>query len=219
VTRFVVSNFSASETVRPHMETRLKFPLWIEPVERRGLYGADLESGGFGPLYGASLLLGAIGLAVLWAHRSMRSAAALVLLAASCLVASMFVHAETWWARYVPQAWLLPLLVAVPSLASPMRSLRWWIGAGVVALTVVNLLVVGANVGWRQAKYAFENRSALQQMSAQPVEVYFGQFRALRRRLSEAGVEFRTLSAPPDGASGLHPFPAPGQQASWRLAR
>ena len=52
-TRFFVSNFSRSELVRPPQSTRLKFPLSIERLELRGLYGADIESGGFGPLYGA----------------------------------------------------------------------------------------------------------------------------------------------------------------------
>ena len=49
VSRFLVSSFSRSETVRPPKGTRVKFPLSIGPQERRGLYSADLESGGFGP--------------------------------------------------------------------------------------------------------------------------------------------------------------------------
>jgi hypothetical protein len=221
-TRFLVSSFSRSELVRPPQSTRLKFPLSIERGELRGLYGADIESGGFGPLYGAMLLLAGLGGMSLWARRSTREAAGIVLIIGGCVLVSMFVHRETWWARFIPQAWLLPMLVMVPSLCSPKRSLQWWVGSGLVGLAMINLLIVGANVGWRQLKYARETQRSLREMSAaQPVIVYLGGFRSLRQRLSEAHVDFQMVETPPE--SGLrHTIPSPGNQsdqAFWFASR
>jgi hypothetical protein len=218
--RFLVSSFSRSETVRPPHGTRAKFPLSIGPQERRGLYSADLESGGFGPLYGALLLLAGVAAVTLCINRSSRRVAGVVLLIAGCVLATIFVHRETWWARYIPQAWLLPMLIAIPSLCAPRRSVQWWLGAGLVGLAVVNLSVVGANVGWRQLKYARDIRVALQQMSstAPPVTVYLGPFRSLRQRLTEARIDFRMIETPTDsGVTGhaRNAIPTPGNVAFW----
>jgi hypothetical protein len=215
VTRFLVSNFSRSELVRPPRSTRLKFPLSIERGELRGLYGADIESGGFGPLYGAALLLACVGGISLWVGRSTRPAGGIVLIAAGCLLVTMFVHRETWWARYVPQAWLLPMLVMIPSLCTPRRSFQWWLGGGLAVLATINLLIIGANVGWRQINYARDMRESLQNMAAAaPVDVYLGSFRSLRQRLREAGLDFQMVEAPLD-SERRHAIPAPGNQAFW----
>ena len=220
VTRFLVSSFSLSETVRPPQGTRSKFPFWIAPQERRGLYSADLESGGFGPLYGALLLIAGVAAVSLGVTRSTRRTAGIVLLICGCVLATIFVHQETWWARYVPQAWLLPMVIAIPSLAALRRSFQWWLGCGLVGLAVVNLLVVAANVGWRQLKYARDIRVTLQQMSSTepPVNVHFGPFKSLRQRLVEANVDFRVIDSPAEiGLAGQvrYPIPTPGNLAFW----
>jgi hypothetical protein len=135
-----------------------------------------------------------------------------VLLIGACVSVSMFIHSETWWARYVPQAWLLPLMVAVPSFCSPRRSLRWYLGGVMVALASANVLIVGANVGWNHVVYARATRTVLREMAAapQPVSVYLGSFRSLRQRLREAGIAFTIVDTPPDSSSRRHPIPAPG---------
>lgn len=217
ITRFLVSSFSRSEPVRSPQSTRVKFPLSVGSEERRGLYSADLESGGFGPLYGALLLLAGVAGLALVIRRSTRSTGGVVLLIAGCVIATMFVHRETWWARYIPQAWLLPMLVAIPSLGAVRRSFQWWLGCGLVGLAVVNLLVVAANVGWRQAKYARDTRTTLQKMSSAdaPVYVYLGPFRSLRQRLTEAKIDFRELEAPTDVGQARNAIPTPGNLAFW----
>jgi hypothetical protein len=220
VSRFLVSSFSRSETVRPPRGTRAKFPFSIGPEERRGLYSADLESGGFGPLYGALLVVAGVAAVTLYIRRSSRRVAGVVLLIAGCVLATIFVHRETWWARYIPQAWLLPMLIVIPSLCAPRRSVQWWLGSGLVGLAVVNLLVVSANVGWRQLKYARDIRVALQQMSstAAPVPVYLGPFQSLRQRLTEAGIDFRMIDTPTDSGITGHArnaIPTPGNVAFW----
>jgi hypothetical protein len=214
VTRFLVSNFSQSEFVRPPSSTRLKFPLWIARDELRCCY-AGSEAGGFGPLYGAMLLLAGVGGLSLWASRSTRRLGGIVLTVGAGVLVSVFVHSETWWARYVPQAWLLPMLVMIPSLASPRRSFQWLLGCVLVGLTTIDLLIVGANVGWYQLKYTLATRRSLQEMTAaQPVNVNLAMFRSLRQRLSEGGVDFRIVETPPESVV-RHVIPAPGGHAFW----
>jgi len=89
-----------------------------------------------------------------------------------------------------------------------------------LAHTVGNLLVVAANVGWRQLKYARDIRVTLQQMSSTepPVNVHFGPFKSLRQRLVEANVDFRVIDSPAEiGLAGQvrYPIPTPGNLAFW----
>jgi hypothetical protein len=48
-----------------------------------------------------------------------------------------------------------------------------------------------------------------------PVTVYFGPLGALRRRLLEAGIDFRAVETPPAGQPRRHRIPVAGNQAFW----
>jgi hypothetical protein len=103
----------------------------------------------------------------------------------------------------------------IPSLASPRRSFQWLLGCVLVGLTTIDLLIVGANVGWYQLKYTLATRQSLREMSAaQPVNVNLAMFRSLRQRLSEAGVDFHMVDTAPESAV-RHVIPAPGSNAYW----
>ena len=217
VGRFLTSNFSRTEAVRAPQRTSLKLPLAIAPGERRGIYAADVESGGFGPLYGAMLLLGAAAAGVLLANRGTRRVGAVALLIVAAIAASVLVHAETWWARYVPQAWLMPLVPAAACAAAARVRVVRGIGVALVVLAAVNVAVVAANVGYQQWRFTQATQAALEAMRAapQPVAVYLGGFRPLQRRLREAGVAFTTLREAPDRSAVRHVIPAPGGRAFW----
>jgi hypothetical protein len=215
--RFLISSFSRTDVVRAPQSTRMKFPLWIGPEERRGVYGADLEAGGFGPWYGMMLILAAVSGLALLSHPAMRASGATALLIGVCLVASILVHGETWWARYIAHLWLLPLLVAVPSLHCDRRSAIAWLGCSILVAATVNLLIVGANVGWNRLKYLNLHRATMMEIAAapQPITVYLGGFRPLRQRLLEAGVKFTLVEEEPDARLERHPLPVPGGGAFW----
>ena len=117
VTRFVVSNFARSEPVRPPQSTRTKFPLSIGSEERRGLYGADLESGGFGPLYGALLLLAGVGGLALCIRRSTRPTGGIVLITAGCIWRRCSCTKKPGGPATSRKRGWLPMLVAIPSLS------------------------------------------------------------------------------------------------------
>lgn len=214
--RFLISNFSRTEVVRAPNSSHLKWPLTFGPGELRGAYNVGTEIGGFGPLYGAMLLLataGAIGLAV---RAETRRLAGWALVAAGCVLVSAFVHSETWWARYAPQSWLVPLVIAAACLAAPRRPARL-AGLGIVGLASLNLFIITANIAWDQLLYEQRNRAAFDavRQSPQPVTVYFGGFGALRRRLQEAGVDYTVVMTPPDGSSTRHPFATVSGESVW----
>jgi hypothetical protein len=112
------------------------------------------------------------------------------------------------------------MLVMVPSLYATRRSFQWWLGGGMAALATVNLLIVGANVGWRQLTYARDMQKTLREMSAaaQPVHVYLGSFQSLRQRLREADVDFQKVETPSE-TEPRRAIPSPGHEAFWLESR
>jgi hypothetical protein len=217
LTRFAVSTFSRTEPARAPDGTHVKWPWSIAPGEARVLYGADITVGGFGPLFGAALFLALFAAIVAAGAPATRRRAVPVLLVAACVAASMFIHAETWWARYVPQAWLVPVLIVFVTLEAPRRSLPWMAGCVLAGILAVDLILIGANVGWDETRYVQQNRASLEQLLAArpPVTVYLGPFTSLRERLSEAGVAFKVIDTPPSAPIVRHALPAPGEGAFW----
>ncbi len=218
VMRFLLANLSYTATVRPPNSTMLKIPLRVMRDELwGGAYPGDLEAGGFGPLYSGLLLLGVAGALMLLSRPSTRALGWIVAAVSAALLLSIFTHRETWWARYVPQAWLLPIVAAVASLCAPVRSLQWRLGAVLVALAALNVAIVGFNVAQRDVMYARSMRETLSQMAAapRPVTVYVGPFRALRRRFHEAAIDYTLLDVPRGAARGRHMIPSDGHRAFW----
>ena len=215
--RFAMSVMSPSSPTRSPESIHLKFPLSVQRSEARALYSADLEVGGFGPLFGAVLVLAGVAMLALVITRSTRMAGATACVIIGALLASMFVHGETWWARYVPQAWLLPLIVASAALAVPAEGTTRLLAYAMIGLLLLNVFIVAANVAWDELRYVRANRATLLAMSAvhQPVPVYFSVFPSLRQRLREAGVPFRIINRPFDASARRHDLPAPGHQAFW----
>jgi len=70
---------------------------------------ADLRIGGFGPFFGITIALALLAASLL--IRGPRSGIGFLLIALGTLL-SVVVNPQMWWARYVPQLWLLPVLVA-----------------------------------------------------------------------------------------------------------
>ncbi len=84
----------------------VKPPFTIDRRELAALPEADLRLGGFGPLFSGVLL---VGLMVMLARRTLGLPLPEVLPAgAALLLATAFCNPALWWARYVPQLWLLP---------------------------------------------------------------------------------------------------------------
>jgi hypothetical protein len=195
VSRFVIATFSRTGNNMSPLSTELKYPWSVRLSELRAL--ESLTGGGFGPLYAAALVaaLAVLGV-VAWLTRRSRTHLAIWVIAAATL-ASLFVHEEAWWARYVPQAWFLPWLVALGSL---LTRPRWVRGAGVALLVLISadLALIGVGLARAQRAYLAGTEQYLREMHAapKPVHVYLHAFPAFRRRLVEADIPYVEIAPP-----------------------
>jgi hypothetical protein len=139
--------------------------LSIDPDEWQALAYADLRIGGFGPLFGAGVLAAgvlAVGVVAAGRRRTQERETqrtprgrpwlgpqGLLLGGGGLLLTSAFCTPGVWWARYVPQLWLVPAGLVVLgvvesgrrwSLVTALQMWRW----GTAALLALNLAVVAA---------------------------------------------------------------------------
>ena len=208
VSRFLTVNFAEANGDYPPPATTAKFPLVVRSAEMSAWRIGDARIGGLGPLYGALLVAGLILVLACLAGGRQDPIQAACLIVACVLVASVFVHSEGWWARYAPQAWLVPLAVATGALRARPRLLRWG-GSALVAMAALNsLLVIGGVAGSQVAYRAAVDASLREMASVGEVQVYMHRLMSLRRRLTEAGIMFRVSDARPGPDVVRHAIPS-----------
>jgi hypothetical protein len=117
---------------------------------------------------------------------------------------SLLAGIHTWWARYGPQLWWLPIIAVIAGLAVPgWRAVRWsaW---SLAALLLVNAILVGvAHFQWEFAatRTTQEQLAFLRQQEEVEVDLqYFGE--PFGERLRAAGVQFRATNR----LQGDHPM-------------
>jgi len=171
----------------------LKVPFVVDGSELSVFIRPWVKIGGFGPLFGGVVLLTGV-LLFLSAVRRPRRAAMIVLVVAP-LALSVVVNPVCWKARYVPQSWLVPLVVAAMVLATSRRRLEKMIAWAVLVAACANSLLVA----WGHVPAVVYNSNRLRahllelKVNRQPVEVDFGPFRANRVRLAELGIDFEEV--------------------------
>jgi hypothetical protein len=148
---------------------------------------------GFGPLFSGALL---IGLPLLGMALVRPGVPRLVLaLLAGTIIASLLIGPHTWWARYAPQLWWLPVVAVIGGLAVPNGRTAPWVATGLAAVLLANaMLIAFAHFRWEIAA----TRTLREQMAflraQESVEVDFAYFgESFGERLRAAGVRFRAV--------------------------
>lgn len=112
IEKFVISLFSKSENVTyGEKEPTIKYPFKLYKTEIDELYAADLRIGGFGPLFALITIITTpifIYLVFKIIKKDKEISSYIFLSLISIIVSSILVG-ENWWARYVPQLYLIPI--------------------------------------------------------------------------------------------------------------
>jgi hypothetical protein len=169
---------------------RLKPPFTIRWEEGGACAGCETRLAGLGPLFSGALVLAVIAAAL--GRRRASVAAALV---AAALVGTTLATAEGWWARFAPQLWLVPIVLALPALAAPRRPGARLAGVLVLAVLAADAGLVIVNNLNRFGRTDHELRRQLAALAATPgtMEVRFDKFESAGVRLTEAGIRWRSV--------------------------
>ena len=166
-----------------------KIPFTFTRAEFESVSTPDPRVAGFGPLFGGILILslsvGMASFALLFLRRHSGAPSAWRIptggksdlwLLIGLVAASALANPELWWARYVPQLWTLPLLVAL-GLGGPLSdrvglATRWVVVAAML-LTGFASLGIGAFQGARSSMVVERDLMRLES-SRTPLTVYYG---------------------------------------------
>jgi hypothetical protein len=110
-------------------------------------------------------------------------------------MASVLINPEPWWARYVPQFWMLPLMASILALSLKNRILKV-LGYGIIIVLTANIFLVSSNYLDKNLKMTQAIEQQLRTISStkQPLVVSFaGDFRSNRIRFAEWGIKFREV--------------------------
>lgn len=101
-----------------------------------GFNTANARYGGFGPIFGLEFCL---ALLFLFFVRNR-----VILYTCILMLISVFIIEEAWWARYVPQIWLIPLFIATDFLRINEKLTKTILGGILLLLALTNI----CNMGW-----------------------------------------------------------------------
>jgi hypothetical protein len=155
-------------------------------------YFHEVRISGFGPLFSGALIfsLFLFGM-VLFRPTISRE---VIILFIGVIILSVLISKHTWWARYGPQLWWLPIIAVAAGFISGWRPARWTAYV-LTAILLVNAVLVGvAHFRWeREATRTTYEQMALLRQNGE-VDVDFQYFREpFGERLRAAGVTFRAV--------------------------
>lgn len=192
VRRLAVSLFSKSE-VLPIPSFKLKPPFTFSLDEIQAFAFPDVRMGGFGPLFSGAIVLSVAILVVLFSkYRWRLLCAAHLLVLMGLIFISALSLSESWWARYAPQVWMLPLLTAIVGLLITRRGLSRGLAFALLLLLFANNLLISYEYTIFTARYS---ELAAQQLGTlkkqeQPIPAKFGIFSGVRHRFERKGIRY-----------------------------
>ncbi len=189
------SLFSTSASGLPGaVSIKSKIPFTVSRHEPGVFVAPDVRVGGFGPLFGAALLVAGVLAAALIAF-SLR-AAAICLSVAIALLASVLLMPAAWWARYVPQLWLVPIAIALAPAPSKYRFVSRLQFLLFAVLAADATMVLAGSLGGK-VRGELAVREELRGLQGLPsgIEARIGRMEGARFRLANAGVPSRVVPA------------------------
>ncbi len=181
----------------------LKVPFTVGADELKWFETVDVRICGWGPLTSGVLLFALVAFCV-GTRSSPREHRRLAVLLACCVLATIFAMPHPWYARYVPQLWLLPVITAVVLLLNGRR-LPSILGSILILLMAANLLFVSVPCFQTSIAKTKLMHSQLRWLARQNrvFPVAFGDYVFNRRRFQEWNIKYRPVEVLPPEAKQM----------------
>jgi hypothetical protein len=182
--------------VQPYNDGLNALPMWpfLVPLKKLIVYRThEPRVAGFGPFFSGALSLSLMLTAWLSFKSRMRG---LLLLGYVTLIPSLLVSIHTWWARYGPQMWWIPILPVIAIFFSSQSRIQTKAAWALVTILMVNALVVAViHLDWKIMATRTLNRQLTElRDSGKEIEVelkWFGE--AVGRRFKTWGIPYHRV--------------------------
>ena len=181
------SLFGKTQNISSNGESELKIPFMKYKGE--SLNDPDVRVAGFGYFFSGIVLLCAI--LVLLNFKGFMQRAFIFYFA--LILGSCLINPELWWARYVPQMWLLPFIIIIFSFNLSLNKVSHYIRNAVIFFLALNFLFTAKlplNTGYKNAI-----QSQLARIKTDEVFVYMplGWEKSFNIKLIEKGIKVHNL--------------------------
>jgi len=194
--KLFLSTFSESASTYPPEASKLKLPLTIQSVKEREYFtNTDVRVAGFGPLFSGAIILTLI-VCLLSLRRDLIKTRMTVLIA-SLLMSSILINPEAWWARYVPQLWMLPLLFTILALSLKSNILNF-LGYAIIVVLLANILMVSSiyfENNFKMSQAIEQQLSNISNNNQMLIVNFYQDFRSNRIRFVEKDIKYRELKS------------------------
>lgn len=192
--KLIISTFSRSENFDNRKEDeqiKLKIPFTFDYAEIKAFQSEGIRLGGFG-VFWSGILLVSVALFFICLYL-IRGRERIYLLAfCGAVILSVAINPESWWARYIPQFWLFPVILSVFILYF-VKSTRLQIASKLLmALLILNSLIVFSAYSYSAIKTTSNaNKEFLKLKTAGvPVKVYLDIFTSNQQKLKDNQIPF-----------------------------
>jgi len=188
------ATFSVTNNNFQTEQSALKVPFSVMPHELTPFaYGADVRIGGFGPWFSGIVVL--TGMIIVRMLISPRPVYIYSIGIAMSIMLTVLINPESWWARYVPQLWFVPICMGMIAWRDRRKTLHY-LGGALAGAVMMNLAMVSYPyfVGSYYSTQAFDQE--MQNMAQQhtPINIYFGPFSSNRVHFEDWGIEYVKMS-------------------------
>lgn len=168
----------------------LKIPFTVNKTDFTNSFKPDTRIAGFGPFFSGILLLTFALLIVLLLKPGKFALIKNLVYLMGVIVAVVLIMPESWWARYIPQLWYLPIVVL---LSAELHNTKHKILRGFLYLFIIfNVVLTFAGFGWNLMMTMLVNHQiAKLQAAHQIITVQFGDEKANRFRLEENHIQYK----------------------------
>lgn len=188
--KLYVATFSMSNNKFDTEKPILKVPFTVATEEFKPfVYGADIRIGGFGPWFSGILIIAGIIGGYMYKQKN-----SLYIYTAGLIVSIMItvlINPEAWWARYVPQLWLVPIIMGMVACTGDKKVMRY-LGVTLVGAVIINLSMISYPylLGNYYCTQAFNRELEGIAEEHRPLNVYFGEFTSNYVRFQRWGIEY-----------------------------
>jgi hypothetical protein len=193
VERLFISNFAkADDWSKDSREVELKYPFTLEEYELK-FFPPNPYSSGFGPLFSGVLIFCIPGSLILFLLN--KKVFLITFFLVLSLLFSVLIIRENWFARYIPQFFLLPFLILIPIIKFNKRLIPKLYIYAFVILLLLNLLIISNGFIKKTSDDNKDLREQLEEMRNQKQEVLvdFNDFRSNRIRLQESKIRYKEV--------------------------
>ncbi len=185
---FLMSVFSKSN--RNPDTPELKFPFKVTKDELLAFQGPDARIGGGGPLFGGAVILSLMML--LWylvRYRQYRAEDAVLIVA---VLVSALIPQITWWMRFTPHVWLIPILLVITVLPQTRDKITRLLGLGTASVMLLNSIIIASVDHRYQSRMNSQYLGQIAEIRQleQPIRVSLSNFRAGKFRFPGMGVKY-----------------------------